>query len=152
MYTQFQVIRQFLKIIIIFVTICNIFDDLYDIISIKEGITMNFNLQKFSADVKEFRNANKLTQSEFAAKLELDNHTLVSLFEQGKRAPSKEVFANYCRITGHRSEEYWEATNDMPSAYLMGKIQEADKKALESALKKIGMREYLFALYDRVKK
>ena len=141
----------FLKIKINFVTICNIFDDLYDIISSKEGINMNFNLQKFSADVKEFRNANKLTQSEFAAKLELDNHTLVSLFEQGKRAPSKDVFANYCRITGHRSEEYWEATNDMPSAYLMGKIQSADKKALESALQKIGMREYLFALYDRVK-
>ena len=135
-----------------FVTICNIFDDLYDIISIKEGINMNFNLQKFSADVKEFRNANKLTQEKFAAKLELDNHTLVSLFEQGKRAPSKDVLANYCRITGHRSEEYWEATNDMPSAYLMGKIQQGDKKALESALEKIGMREYLFALYDRVNK
>ena len=113
---------------------------------------MNFNLQKFSADVKEFRKANKLTQSEFAGKLELDNHTLVSLFEQGKRAPSKEVFANYCRTTGHRSEEYWEATNDMPSAYLMGKIQQGDKKALESVLEKIGMREYLFALYDRVNK
>ena len=112
---------------------------------------MNFNLQKFSADVKDFRTVNDLTQKEFAAKLELDNHTLVSLFEQGKRAPSKDVFANYCRITGHRSEEYWEATNDMPSAYLMGKIQSADKKALESALQKIGMREYLFALYDRVK-
>ena len=54
---------------------------------------MNFNLQKFSADVKEFRKVNNLTQSEFAGKLELDNHTLVSLFEQGKRAPSKEVFA-----------------------------------------------------------
>ena len=64
----------------------------------KEGINMNFNLQKFSSDVKEYRKANKLTQSEFAGKLELDNHTLVSLFEQGKRAPSKEVFANYCQI------------------------------------------------------
>lgn len=113
---------------------------------------MNFNLQKFSADVKEFRKANKLTQSEFAGKLELDNLTLVSLFEQGKRAPSKKVFANYCRTIGHRLEEYWEATNDLPSAYLMGKIQPTDKKALESALEKIGMREYLFALYDRVNK
>ena len=125
---------------------------MYDIISAKEGINMNFNLQKFSADVKEFRTVNDLTQKEFAAKLELDNHTLVSLFEQGKRAPSKDVFANYCRTTGHRSEEYWEATNDMPSAYLMGKIRPEDKRALESALEKIGMREYLFALYDRVKK
>ena len=43
---------------------------------------MNFNLQKFSADVKEFRKANKLTQSEFAGKLELDNHTLVSLLSR----------------------------------------------------------------------
>ena len=45
-----------------------------------------------------------------------------------------------------------EATSDMPSAYLMGKIQPTDKKALESVLEKIGMREYLFALYDRVNK
>ncbi len=135
-----------------FVTICNIFDDLYDIISIKEGINMNFNLQKFSADVKEFRNANKLTQEKFAAKLELDNHTLVSLFEQGKRAPSKDVFANYCRITGHRSEEYWEDNNNMPAAFLMGKIADSDKKGLSEVLEKIGMREYLFALYDRVNK
>ena len=135
-----------------FVTICNIFDDLYDIISIKEGINMNFNLQKFSADVKEFRNANKLTQEKFAAKLELDNHTLVSLFEQGKRAPSKDVFANYCRITGHRSEEYWEDNNNIPAAFLMGKIADSDKKGLSEVLEKIGMREYLFALYDRVSK
>ena len=142
-----------MKIIIKFVTICNIFGDLYDIISFEEGITMNFNLQKFSADVKEFRNANKLTQSEFAAKLELDNHTLVSLFEQGKRAPSKDVFANYCRITNHRSEEYWEDNNNnMPAAFLMGKIADSDKKGLSEVLEKIGMREYLFALYDRVSK
>ena len=113
---------------------------------------MNFNLQKFSADVKEFRNANKLTQEKFAAKLELDNHTLVSLFEQGKRAPSKDVFANYCRITGHRSEEYWEDNNNMPAAFLMGKIADSDKKGLSEVLEKIGMREYLFALYDRVNK
>ena len=135
-----------------FVTICNIFDDLYDIILSKEGINMNFNLQKFSADVKEFRSTNKLTQEKFAAKLELDNHTLVSLFEQGKRAPSKDVFANYCRITGHRSEEYWEDNNNMPAAFLMGKIADSDKKGLSEVLEKIGMREYLFALYDRVNK
>lgn len=113
---------------------------------------MKFNLQKFSADVKAYRNNAKLSQSELAERLELENHTLVSLFERGKRAPSKEVFANYCKLTGHSSDDYWEATNDMPSAYLMGKIQPEDKKALESALEKIGMREYLFALYDRVKK
>ena len=135
-----------------FVTICNIFNGLYDIISGKEGMNMNFNLQKFSADVKEFRSVNKLTQSEFAAKLELDNHTLVSLFEQGKRAPSKDVFANYCRITNHRSEEYWEDNNNMPAAFLMGKIADSDKKGLSEVLEKIGMREYLFALYDRVSK
>lgn len=113
---------------------------------------MKFNLEKFSTDVKEYRKYNNLTQSEFARELELDNHTLVSLFEQGKRAPSKEVFANYCRITNHRSEEYWDSENDMPSAYLMGNIAESDREGLSDALEKIGMREYLFALYDRVSK
>ncbi len=113
---------------------------------------MKFNLEKFSTDVKEYRKYNNLTQSEFARELELDNHTLVSLFEQGKRAPSKEVFANYCRITNHRSEEYWDSENDMPSVYLMGNIAESDRESLSDALEKIGMREYLFALYDRVSK
>ena len=118
-----------------------------------EGNNMTFNLQKFSVDIKEYRQIHNLTQKEFASKLELDNHTLVSLYEQGKRAPSKEVFANYCRITGHRSEEYWEATNDnKPMAFLMGKISETDKKNLLDVLEKIGMREYLFALYNRVSK
>ena len=54
---------------------------------------MTFNLQKFSVDIKEYRQIHNLTQKEFASKLELDNHTLVSLYEQGKRAPSKDVFA-----------------------------------------------------------
>lgn len=113
---------------------------------------MNFNLQKFSTDVKEYRKTQKLTQRDFARKLELDNHTLVSLFEQGKRAPSKDVFANYCRITNHRFEEYWETSDDMPMAFLMGKIADLDKVGLTEALEKIGMREYLFALYDRISK
>jgi len=113
---------------------------------------MNFNLQKFSSDVKEYRKINNLTQADFAHKLRLDNHTLVSLFEQGKRAPSKDVFANYCRITNHRAEDYWETSDDMPMAFLMGKIADLDKASLTDVLEKIGMREYLFALYDRISK
>lgn len=113
---------------------------------------MNFNLQKFSSDVKEYRKINNLTQADFAHKLNLDNHTLVSLFEQGKRAPSKDVFANYCRITNHRAEDYWETSDDMPMAFLMGKIADLDKASFTDVLEKIGMREYLFALYDRVSK
>ena len=113
---------------------------------------MNFNLQKFSSDVKEYRKINNLTQADFAHKLNLDNHTLVSLFEQEKRAPSKDVFANYCRITNHRAEDYWETSDDMPMAFLMGKIADLDKASFTDVLEKIGMREYLFALYDRVSK
>jgi len=118
----------------------------------EERRVMNFNLQKFSSDVKEYRKINNLTQADFAHKLKLDNHTLVSLFEQGKRAPSKDVFAQYCLITNHRSEEYWEPSDDMPMAFLMGKIADLDKASLTDVLEKIGMREYLFALYDRVSK
>ncbi len=113
---------------------------------------MKFNLEKFSTDVKEYRKSNSLTQSEFARKLELDNHALVSLFEQGKRAPSKEVFANYCNMTNHRSEEYWDSANDMSSAYLLENIMDSDRESFSAALEKICMREYLFALYDRVSK
>ena len=132
------------------VTICN--KVLWFVYTIEEGMNMTFNLPKFSTDVKEFRKTNNLTQQELASKFGLDKHTLISLFEQGKRAPSKEVFANYCRITGRRSEEYWEATNEMPIAFLMGKIADSDKAGVTEVLEKIGMREYLFALYDRVNK
>ena len=105
---------------------------------------MNFNLQKFSRDVKEYRKINKLTQADFAHKLKLDNHTLVSLFEQGKRAPSKDVFANYCRITNHRAEDYWEISDDMPMAFLMGKIADLDKASLTDVLEKIFTHSYFF--------
>ena len=71
---------------------------------------------------------------------------------QGKRAPSKDVFANYCQITNHRSEEYWDTNDSKPMAFLMGKISETDEKNLLDVLEKIGMREYLFALYNRVSK
>lgn len=111
---------------------------------------MNFNLEKFSADIKEFRQKNRLTQSELACKLDLDNHTLISFFEQGKRAPSKSVFANYCRLTNHASEEYWESDELLPSVFLMGKFSDSDKTSFTEALEKIQMREYLFALYERV--
>lgn len=113
---------------------------------------MNFNLEKFSEDVRNYRNSKKINQKAFAELLGLENHTLVSLFESGKRAPSKDVFATYCNLTGHSSGEYWEEANDMPSAYLMGNIAKEDKDSLSDVLEKIGMREYLFALYDRVSK
>ena len=110
---------------------------------------MKFNLQKFSADVKAYRSNAKLSQSELAERLDLENHTLVSLFESGKRAPSKEVFANYCKLTGYSSDDYWEKADEMSFDYLMKRIKPSDKKALKSALEKIRMREYLFALFDR---
>lgn len=111
---------------------------------------MIFNLKKFSNDVQDYIKNNNLTQTELAKKLDLKSHTLISLFEQGKRAPSKDVFATFCRITGHKSEEYWESAVDIPLAYLMGNISDADHESLAVALEKIGMREYLFALYNRI--
>ncbi len=112
---------------------------------------MRFDLQRFSADVKEYRLKERLTQREFAEQLGLENHTLVSLYESGKRAPSKETLANYCRVTGHAIDEYWVESVELPiAAYLMGNISGSDRDSFESALKKIGIREYLFAVYDRV--
>jgi len=111
---------------------------------------MAFDLSRFSMDIKTARGTE--TQAAFAKKLGLTNHSLISLFEDEKRAPSKEVFASYCTITGHKADEYWVPQNDMPSAYLMGKIDAKDKNNLSEVLNKIDMREYLFAQYDRIKK
>lgn len=111
---------------------------------------MYFNLKKFSDDVQDYIKKNSLTQTEFAKQLDLKSHTLISLFEQGKRAPSKDTFANFCKITGHKAEDYWETTTNLPFAYLMGNISDSDHDSLSIALKKIDMREYLFALYNRI--
>lgn len=113
---------------------------------------MYFDLQKFSTDVKDFRNVNKLTQSEFAKKLNLNNNTMVALFEQGSRAPSKTVFENYCRFTGYCSEDYWKSDEEETYSFLMRQIAASDKKALAEALEKIKIREYLFALFARITK
>ncbi|MCK9171779.1 MAG: hypothetical protein M0P01_15320 [Treponema sp.] len=111
---------------------------------------MAFDLSRFSKDIKTARGTE--TQALFAERLGLSNHSLISLFEEGKRAPSKEVFASYCTITGHKADEYWVPQNDIPSAYLMGKIDPKDKDNLSEALNKIDMLEYLFAQYDRIRK
>lgn len=113
---------------------------------------MYFDLQKFSSDVKQFRKVNKLTQLEFAKKLELENKTLVSLFEQGNCAPSKKIFENYCSITGYCPENYWKSNEEETHSFLMRQIAESDKEILTETLEKIRIREYLFALYARIKK
>lgn len=113
---------------------------------------MYFDLQKFSTDVKEFRKINKLSQSDFANKLNLNNKILVSLFECRMCAPSKKTFENYCRITGYHSEDYWKQKEEKTYALLTGNVADSDKKAVVEVLEKIGIREYLFALYDRIAK
>ena len=127
------------------------FNVIYAILVSRKGEIMYFDLQKFSSDVKQFRKVNKLTQSEFAKKLELDNKTLVSLFEQGNRAPSKTIFANYCHITGYCPEDYWKSNEEERYSFLMRQISESDKEVLAKTLEKIQIRDYLFALYDRIK-
>lgn len=128
------------------------FNVIYAILVSRKGEIMYFDLQKFSSDVKQFRKVNKLTQSEFAKKLELDNNNLVSLFEQGNRAPSKKTFENYCRITGYCPENYWKSSEEETYSFLMRQIAESDKEILTETLEKIRIHEYLFALYARIKK
>ncbi len=111
---------------------------------------MTFNLQKFSADVKAAR-GNK-TQKQFARDLGLKNHSLISMYEECKRAPSKDAFAAFCNLTGRNSSDYWEQKEeDVPAAYFMGSIDEKDKSSLDDVLNKITSYEYLFAQFKRIK-
>ena len=89
------------------------------------------------------------SRAEFAKLLEIESQEFIFLFESGKRAPSKEAFENYCKITGHPSGDYWKKSEDTSFVDLINKVVPKDRKALESVLEKISMREYLFALYDR---
>ena len=112
---------------------------------------MKFDLQKFSEDIKIYRCKKGFSLSEFAKHLKIENQQFISLFETGKKAPSKKVFENYCKITEHSSDEYWKESDDTSFVDLINKVMPKDRKAFESVLEKISMREYLFALYDREK-
>ena len=112
---------------------------------------MKFDLQKFSEDIKMYRCNKGFSRAEFAKHLGVESQEFIFLFESGKRAPSKDLFDNYCKITKHSSDEYWKESDDTSFTNLINKVIPKDRKALESVLEKISMREYLFALYDREK-
>ena len=112
---------------------------------------MKFDLQKFSEDIKMYRCNKGFSRAEFAKHLGVESQEFIFIFESGKRAPSKEVFENYCKITKHSSAEYWKESDDTLFVDLINKVIPKDRIAFESVLEKISMREYLFALYDREK-
>ena len=98
-------------------------------------MAVTFNLQKFSADVKVVRGSK--TQKQFAEELGLSSHTLISQFEEGKRAPSKEIFANFCSLAGKAASEYWVEEEETPVAFMMGRLGKEDNKNISELLDKI---------------
>ena len=82
---------------------------------------MKFDLQKFSEDIKMYRCNKGFSRAEFAKHLGVESQEFIFLFESGKRAPSKDLFDNYCKITGRKGLVIT-FSKEFPEDFLLDKL------------------------------
>lgn len=107
-----------------------------------------FNAEKFCKDLVSLRG--KDSQDSFAEKLDIKRSTL-SLLENGKQMPTIEILSRFCSLSGKSTEDYFiESTTDA-LVYLMGSLEESDKKKVEEMAERIRVKEKyeLLAKRDR---
>ena len=107
-----------------------------------------FNAEKFCKDLVSLRG--KDSQDSFAGKLDINRSTL-SLLENGKQMPTIEILSRFCSLSGKSTEDYFiESTTDA-LVYLMGSLEESDKKKVEEMAERIRVKEKyeLLAKRDR---
>ena len=107
-----------------------------------------FNAEKFCKDLVSLRG--KDSQDSFAGKLDIKRSTL-SLLENGKQMPTIEILSRFCSLSGKSTEDYFiESTTDA-LVYLMGSLEESEKKKVEEMAERIRVKEKyeLLAKRDR---
>ncbi|MGD1816098.1 MAG: helix-turn-helix domain-containing protein [Pleomorphochaeta sp.] len=113
-------------------------------------MTERFDKELFYSDFKNFRTDNKLSQQQFAKKLGLKTHTLVSKIEAGKTYPSDEIFNAFCNISHFNKNKYWkEKEQILPFAFLMGDSNGVTTEDIKKLCKNIATQEYLLVLKKR---
>lgn len=106
-----------------------------------------FNIELFVEDFKKFRKENTLSQSEFASKLGLKTHTLISKIETNKIYPSQDIVSAFCSISSYSENKYWEMKKEeIPFAFLKGNVKGILSKNIEKLCKNIATQEYLILL------
>ncbi len=97
-----------------------------------------FDIQKFCDDLIALRGHQ--TQAEFAPKLNLDATTLSQL-EEGEQIPNMDVFNQFCVMSGKPADAYFVDEPEDALVYMMGRLDESDRKKIEELSDRIGIRE-----------
>lgn len=107
-----------------------------------------FNAEKFCNDLVSLRG--KDSQDSFAGKLDINRSTL-SLLENGKQMPTIEILSRFCSLSGKSTEDYFVESTTDALVYLMGNLEESDKKKVKEMAERIRVKEKyeLLAKRDR---
>lgn len=105
-----------------------------------------FNTEKFCHLLISLR-ADK-TQQTFADEIGINRSTL-SLLETGKQLPTLEILNKICDFSKTKIDEFFVENERDGLIYLMGKMDEIDRKKIESMIEKIHTREKYSVLARR---
>ena len=97
-----------------------------------------FNSEKFCRDLISLRG--RESQTTFAEKLKIKRPTL-SLLENGKQLPTLDILSRVCELSGKKTDDYfWESRRDS-LVFLMGNLDESDKKKVADMVTRISIKE-----------
>ena len=82
----------------------------------------------------------KESQSTFAEKLNIKRPTL-SLLENGKQLPTLDILSRVCELSGKRTDDYFRESRRDPLMFLMGSLDESDKKRIADMVTRISIKE-----------
>ena len=105
-----------------------------------------FSVEKFCSDLIQIRGDE--TQQEFAKKIGVNRSTL-SLLETGKQIPSLEILNKVCNLGSLEPSDFFKERNNDSLIYLMGKIDESDRKKVELVMDRIRIKEKYSLLSKR---
>jgi DNA-binding XRE family transcriptional regulator len=97
-----------------------------------------FNKEEFCKDIVSARG--KESQDVFAQKLGVNRSTL-SLLENGRQMPNINLLSRVCELNGKSMESYFVETSSDSLVYLMGSLQESDKRKIEEMSERIRIKE-----------
>lgn len=97
-----------------------------------------FNVKKFCEDLITLRG--KESQDKFAQKLNIKRPTL-SLLENGKQMPTIDILSLFCDLSGNSTDNYFVESTTDALVYLMGSMEESDKKKVEEMAERIRIKE-----------
>jgi len=80
------------------------------------------------------------SQDKFAKQLDI-NRSSLSLLENGKQMPSIDILSKVCTLNGKNIDDYFIDVTTDSLVYLMGSLDDSDKKMIEEIVEKIRIKE-----------